>query len=57
MVSESGDGRLGAMGALAPYWRLERVQQKIFVRYYGVRAGEGCCGRSRGIVDTRGIDQ
>lgn len=27
------------MGALAPYLRLERVQQKTLVRYYSVRAG------------------
>jgi len=45
------------MGAFAPYSRLQRVQQKIFVRYYSVRAGVGYCGWRRRFVDTRRIDQ
>ena len=45
------------MGSLAPYSRLQRVQQKIFVRYYSVRAGVGYCGWRRRFVDSRGIDQ
>jgi hypothetical protein len=32
------------MGALAPYWWLEWVEQKIFVRYYSVRAGQVSAG-------------
>jgi hypothetical protein len=50
------------MKGLVRWGRLHRirgewVQQKIFVKYYSVRAGVGYCGRRRRFVDTHGIDQ
>jgi hypothetical protein len=40
IVLSSGDEKPGSIGALAPYWRLERVQQKILVRYSASAPGE-----------------
>jgi hypothetical protein len=54
---ESRDERRGSMRALAPHWRLERVQRKIVVRYCSVRPGEGYCGWRRRFIDIRGNDQ